>query len=379
MDGLPPSERPVATLHPIAGGGALRLRIDQPPQTVGAQWLTEFLRREGIPEDRILPSPEMLQDEPAQKSYKGRAFIGIGVLLAAGAIGAFVYQRDVLDAYQRWVAPVVVALKAEASGQPAAPAAPHPSALATNRAPPAPAVPALASAAPVAHVVSPPSLSPLPPVAHPPTARPPLASGLGLSAPAFVPIPPHQEMLSPLGDPATAFGNFPQQPVDPPPTVMSNWAGALVIPTPLAGAPTGPAAAMAASPQSGPIALPASPVAGLAALTLPAGTPLYLRIVYTPADPARPHRFDALTRRLRSQVAGIASVTASVGPAAYSSVDYFFPGDRAGASRLAAILARMTRRAEPLVLLHANPLPRPGTIEIRLTSRVGKELINEGY
>jgi hypothetical protein len=385
------------------------VRVDQPPQTIGAQWLTEFLRREGISEDRNLLSPDVLYDEPAQKSYKGRALIGIVVLLlAAGAVGAYAYQREILAHYQRWAPPVAVALNLPAPAHPVVPAASRVSPAAPAAPPLNPAVPAVSHPNPAPPVAS--HLIPLEPAAShlnpavpaaphlnpavppapdlsprpaPPAAHSPLGPVLGSAAPAVGPAAPHQEMLSPLGDPATALANFPQQPVDPPPTVMSNWAGALVIPTPLAGAPSGPGSATSSLPQSGPIALPTSPATTLAALpgavTLPSGTPLYLRIVYTAADPAKPPRFDALTKRLRSQVGGIASVTASVGPAAYSSVDYFFPGDRAGASRVAASLARMTRRAEPLVLLHANPLPRPGTIEIRLTLRVGKELTNEGY
>jgi hypothetical protein len=365
MDGLQPSERPVATRQPIAGGGALRLHVDQPPQPVGAQWLTEFLRREGVPEDRSLPSIEVLDEEPAQKSYKAPVLIGFGVLLAIGAVGAFAYQRVIVTDYHRWIAAAVAAMNGPAPPHPVAPVA-----LAAPALEPAPKL-------------SPPPASP-PPQAQPkpPQAPPTSAPALGLSAaPRAAPTPPHQEMLTPLGNPAMALASFPQQPVDPPPTVMSNWAGALVIPTPLAGEPNIAAADAPAAPQAVPAALHAAPSTVPALLpgsfALPAGTPVHLRIVYTPSDPAEASRIDALAKRLSSQIPSIASVTAAAGPAAFSGVAYFFPGDRAGASRVAASLARMTRRAEPLLLIHANPLPRPGTIEIRLPLRVGKELNNE--
>jgi len=362
MDGLPPPERPLATLRPIAGGGALRVQSNQPLAPAGAQWLSEFLRREGIPEDRTSPIPIDFDDEPAQKSYRGRALITIGVVLAIALAGVFAPRRVVLAYYERWSAAAAVALHLSApQPHPAAPA--HPAAPVSA---PLPAATAMAQPpAPDRHATAPASPPPLPNL--------PLA----VSPPAPAPIKPHQEMLSPLGDPATGFSNFPQQPVDPPPTVLSNWAGALVIPTPLAGTPAVPASAPSSAPPavSPVVTRPAVP----GAFTLPTGTPVTLRIVYTPADPAAASRIDALAKRLSSQVASIASVTAFAGPASYASVVYYFPSDRAAAGRIAASLARMTRRPEPLLLVHANPLPRPGTIEIRLPLRNGKEPNNAAY
>jgi len=111
---------------------------------------------------------------------------------------------------------------------------------------------------------------------------------------------------------------------------------------------------------------------------LPTGTALHLHIVYTPADPAEGARIDALTAQLRSQVSDVATATVTAGPAASEGVVYFFPDDRAGASRIAASLVRLTKRPEPVVLVHAKPLPRPGTVEIRLPLKVGKDLTHEG-
>jgi hypothetical protein len=113
--------------------------------------------------------------------------------------------------------------------------------------------------------------------------------------------------------------------------------------------------------------------------TLPAATALHLRIVYTSSNPADKSRIETLTKTLQSQDQDIATAVASPGPAADEGVVYFFPNDRAGASRIAASLARMTKRPEPVMLVHSDPLPRPGTIEIRLSLKVEKDLNNEGF
>jgi hypothetical protein len=124
---------------------------------------------------------------------------------------------------------------------------------------------------------------------------------------------------------------------------------------------------------------PAPIVAPVPLDPLPVGSAIHLRVVYRPSDPAEGSRVAVLPDRLQSQNSDIASATASAGPAADERVVYFFPNDRAAASRIAASLARMTNRAEPVMLGHANPLPRPGTVEVQLASKVETELNNEGY
>ena len=112
---------------------------------------------------------------------------------------------------------------------------------------------------------------------------------------------------------------------------------------------------------------------------LPTGAALHLRIVYRASARASKSRIEALTKRLHSQNTDIASATVSSGPAAVEGVSYFFTGDRAGASRIAASLARMTRREEPVMLVHSAPLPRPGTIVIWITIIDQKEFSYENF
>ena len=112
---------------------------------------------------------------------------------------------------------------------------------------------------------------------------------------------------------------------------------------------------------------------------LPAGDALHLRIVYRSSDAGAGGQIEALTSRLRGQNADIESATASSGPAETEGVVYFFRNDRAGASRIAASIGRLMNRAEPVMLVHADHLPRPGTVEFRIPFRVEKDLSNAGY
>ena len=191
---------------------------------------------------------------------------------------------------------------------------------------------------------------------------------------ASAPAPGHRPGA--LSESAIIFAGLAQQPVDPPPMVLSDWTGAQIIPELPVHQETSTAPAKA-------VALPIVPPGPIAALPLPemlpTGSALHLRIVYQPADATEGTRLEALADRLRSQNSEIASASLSTGSASQTSVVYFFPTDRAGAGRIAASLARMTRRAEPVMLVHANPLPRPGTVEIRLPLTVGKDLNDEGY
>jgi hypothetical protein len=127
--------------------------------------------------------------------------------------------------------------------------------------------------------------------------------------------------------------------------------------------PTAPPLAIAPAPQAAP---PTPPAVRPVLERLAAGTLIQLRIVYTPYDTADQVRIDMLTSNLRNQINEIGIVTSSPGSVKTESVVYFFSNDRADASRVAASLARMTRRAVPVRLVHADPLPRPGTVEIRL-------------
>jgi hypothetical protein len=110
---------------------------------------------------------------------------------------------------------------------------------------------------------------------------------------------------------------------------------------------------------------------------LPSGTPLHLKIIYSPWAPQAASHVASLTARLQRQLNGIATSGDTVGPVKEEVVGYFFPDDRAGATAVAASLARLTKRVEPVRLLRSKPLPRPGTIEILIPRKNGKELTNE--
>jgi hypothetical protein len=140
-------------------------------------------------------------------------------------------------------------------------------------------------------------------------------------------------------------------------------------PPPASAAPSAPRIAPAEPPHAVPVGLE----------TLPTSTPLHLHIIYTPSDPAEAARTDVLAKRLRSAVGTIATTDALSARATRGAVVYFFPADRAGADRIAASLAQITKRPEPVLLGHRKRLPRPGTIEIRLPRKDGKDLSNENF
>jgi hypothetical protein len=131
-------------------------------------------------------------------------------------------------------------------------------------------------------------------------------------------------------------------------------------------------------PVSVPGPMPITHAAQPAQAIPPGGTPLHLRIVYASSDPAEAGQIAALAARLRAQNGDIATARAWAGRPKIEDVVYFFPTDRAGASRIAAGLAQITKRTAPVVLVHVTPLPRPGTIEIRLPLKDGKDLNSEG-
>jgi hypothetical protein len=164
---------------------------------------------------------------------------------------------------------------------------------------------------------------------------------------------------------------------------MSTWARSLEIALPQNTAhnparATAAAVAKAAPPATVKPPAPAPAPARVASATnlapLPPGTPLHLRIIYTPWAPQEARAVASLAARVSGDVPDIATAQAAAGPVTAETVAYFFADDRAGAASVATSLARVTRHAEPVRLLHAKPLPRPGTVEILLPVNTGKDL-----
>ncbi len=183
----------------------------------------------------------------------------------------------------------------------------------------------------------------VPAIAHPP-APAPKAVAISGPAPSSLPERPHRTTPS--------VANNPVRTVDlPPPVEPHHLVPALAVALP--GVPSAPQ-------------------------TLPDGTPMHLRIVYAPSSPMEGLRMEAFASQLRRQMSDIASATASAGSVPDEAVVYFFPQDAVGALRVAAGLSRITKRPEPVALVHASVLPRPGTVEIRLPLKVAKDLSNEG-
>ena len=110
---------------------------------------------------------------------------------------------------------------------------------------------------------------------------------------------------------------------------------------------------------------------------LPSDTPLHLTIIYSPSDLAEAARVAGMSARLRRQMPNIISANVTAGRVKTEDVGYFFPADRAGAIQVAESLGQLTDRTEPVVLVHARALPRPGTVEIRLPLKQEKDLNNE--
>ena len=344
----------------------------------------------------------------AEKSYTSGGLVGV-ILLSVGVIGAATYYNVILGTASE-PGPAIATTVPDAQNRVAVAAVPVAKPGPDNRAVPLlaalttpppdhRAVPSLATL-----TVPPPDHRALPSLAAlttPPPDHRALPSLAALTvpppdhraAPSLVALtmPPPDHRAAPSlvaltrrapahlptasGADAMALTGYSQQPVDPSQAVSSNWVVALIVSKPPVDKTTGmapakPAAVHVAPPA--PLAVPPLPA------VLPTGSALHLWIVYRPSDPAAGSKVDALTSQLRSQISDITSATASVGPAATESVVYFFPSDRAGASRIAASLARMTRRTEPVMLVHADHLPRPGTVEIRLPFKVGEDLSNEG-
>ena len=255
--------------------------------------------------------------------------------------------------------------------------------------PPFPAAGAVVAAPPAARaLVAPPVARAEPPAAKATVPAVALHAPLIVPAepPAAPPVPPAVAVILPPFPAARAVVAPPAARAEPPAAMAAAPAVALRAPLMVpAEAPVAPpiapvvtvVAPLAAKSKLAAVSplVPAVAVVGPSLPdALPTDTGLHLRIVYTPSDPAEETQIDALTQRLRGENSDIASTVAAPGPAAEGGVLYFFPNDRAGAGRVAASLAGMTKRPEPVVLVHANPLPRPGTVEIRLSPRFAKDL-----
>jgi hypothetical protein len=406
MDGSPPVDRPVPNRKRKSWLRGRRPEAGPPVQPPGGHWLNDFLQRESMAVSGGMLSVSTPVYRRAEKSYTSGGLVGV-ILLSVGVIGAATYYNVILgtasepgpaiattvpDAQKR----VAVAAVPVAKPGPDHRAVPSLAAL-TTPPPDHQAAPSLATL-----TVPPPDHRALPLLAAlttPPPDHRALPSLAALTtpppdhraAPSLVALtmPPPDHRAAPAaavavtrrapahlptasGADAMALTGYSQQPVDPSQAVSSNWVVALIVSKPPVDKTAGMAPAKPAAVHVAPLAVPPLPD------VLPTGSALHLWIVYQPSDPAAGSKVDALTSQLRSQISDITSATASVGPAATESVVYFFPSDRAGASRIAASLARMTGRTEPVMLVHADHLPRPGTVEIRLPFKVGEELSNEG-
>lgn len=292
--------------------------FDQPPPPSGAEWLTEFLRREGLIEFPRLAGHDLPGREPVRQSY-GRTretvravAIGGGALLVAGLLAGAVAYHD--------------ATRSE-------PVRPLP-------------LQAVAVASPI--------------VAHPPRkpAPPPsIAASIG------------------GGDPA-AFYDFPRQPVYSPPPALAPDDHGWNHPRPESGVeiaglgqdPFSVRSDLAPSDWAASPILPKTPAQTPAVIaTAPRRDGLNLRVVHAPSGPAEASRIDALIGGLRSQIGDITGATVTSGPASPEIlVLYFSPADHANARRIAASLGRATRQPYQVKQGHADPLPEQGTVEIQL-------------
>jgi hypothetical protein len=110
---------------------------------------------------------------------------------------------------------------------------------------------------------------------------------------------------------------------------------------------------------------------------LPAGAAIHLVIVYSSREAVDERQANAFAEKLRSQLPEVASSVVREGQAESSSVDYFFPNDRDAAQTVVNQLAHLTKRAEPVELVHTKSLPRPGTIDVLINPQDWKGLFNE--
>jgi hypothetical protein len=378
---LPPFERPVLKRRHSAGGVARWSPSDQ-PQRPEAHWLNEFIQREADDEAGAFPGLGGPADEPAKKSYTGRVLVGIGLLLAAGIGGVAAYRHFAVPPRPRPAVPAAVVLHVP---KPAPPLSQPHEQIAPAPPPPAGDGDVAVSGFPQQPVVSPPKVfndwanaliiprSPIdqpevaPPAerhAHHEAAATPHVPPAAAVAPVIVAVTP-----APVARPSVSIPT-PVAPIPAPPAPVVELP-VVAGPAPATPKPRAPAATEPAAPAVATLT-PEAPD------TLPTGTGLHLRIVYVPTDAAEGSRLAALAGQLRSEVSDITSAMTSAGPVSGSGVVYFFSNDRAEAGRIADSLSRLTKRTEPVMMVHREPLPRPGTVEIRIPLKEGKVLRNEG-
>jgi hypothetical protein len=417
---LPPPDRPIPNRHPRS--------LPRGSHPSDDRWLTDFLRREGRVLGRGLSSASGPAYDRAKNARTIPVRFVIGMLLTAASIVVVTYYNIILGS------PIdsakVVAVTAPSSGHQVAPLAAGASAAQSDHHAGAPLAVAITRAEPDHYAAPPlrvalttpePDRQAAPPLtvvlttpepdrqtAQPLTvalaapepdrqAAPPLTVVLTTPEPDRQATPPLTVALAaPEPDrqgapPLTVVRNTPESDRHALPSAVANSTPepdrhaaplvAVALTTPetdhRAGAPL-TVAVTEPEPDHG--APPLAPVVGTPTLDArPTGAALHLLIVYRGSARASKSRIEALTERLHSQNTDIASATVSSGPAAVEGVSYFFTVDRAGASRIAASLARMTRREEPVMLEHSAPLPRPGTIVIWITLNDQKEFIDENF
>jgi hypothetical protein len=119
--------------------------------------------------------------------------------------------------------------------------------------------------------------------------------------------------------------------------------------------------------------------ASLASQGLPVGAAIHLNVVYSPDGRGSAGLASALSAKLESQLSQVVSSTMEQGRVTDSAVAYFFPTDQGSAELVAENLTRLTSRTEPILLVHLQPPPKPGTIEIRLSLPDGKDLHDEDF
>ena len=203
----------------------------------------------------------------------------------------------------------------------------------------------------------------------------------------------HGGIPSPLWGTAAGFPGYPQAPLalsgqrpavppTPKPAAVAPAAPPEGSPKPITPELTAPQTAVVASgpvaeqPNPHPERPPATPAP--ARDGRPPGVALHLQIVHAPWGPQETTAVAALGARIEGQMKDVATWGASEWPVRRELILYFFPNDRAAASRVAAILAQITKRtAPPLLLLRTKPAPQPGTIDILLPLRSGEDLKND--
>jgi hypothetical protein len=338
----------------------------------------------------VVASPR-LKPSPSQKRSIDRSLAKTAPVPGERGADAFNFPLQPIPApptyMSDWAQSLEIALPKNkamtiaAAAKPAAPSSALPSAPAAKLPAPQPKTQIAALALPLPPAPAPAATPPRPfdapdLAAHQPPGPTPSAVALQSAAKPAVPslaLPAAPAAELPAPRRATQVAAVAPPPPAPAPATIPRPFGATDL---AAHQPPGPVPSaivqQSVKPPMAPIARTPSLAAGL-----PSGTSLHLRVIYTPSGPQEAPRIAALTAQLSGAVNGIATTEASVGPVEAEAVAYFFPDDRASAMAVASSLAAVTKRAEPVKLLHGVPLPRPGTVDILLPLKSGKDLTNE--